>query len=295
MIAIAQRCKLLEMVKVNSRHVTAATVNAICLHCKNLTALCVPGTDISLPALLHLLPQHRQRPVVELACRWALQQDNEVQACAALLSKLRVLTVTVPAQCARAFATAIPYLPSIDSLTITAAPGLRMQEASETLTDIAKYCRRLQLFSYSDGSIDASAIIPILAANRFLNTCSIGAAVSETLLRALAVHCSLLSTFRVSRVAEDAILAAVAGCRHLISVRVDHCDITDTALTALGAHCRKLLYVEIHHCPLVTEAGFTQLAATSPRLLMLDIKHPAIDSAAATRIRAASARDPGSR
>jgi hypothetical protein len=208
MIAVAQSCKLLERVYVGSGRMTQAAVFAICKNCRHLTWLNVPGASLSVDELLYLLPQHRKQPVTDLECRWVLQQESEVHACAALFS------------------------------------GLARN-------------RYLSHFDIKHTSTDSG---------------------DDGLLRG---------------VSDDAVLAVAERCRHLHSVHIEYSDITDAALAALGTQCLKLRCVQIHHCPLVTEAGFTQLAATSPRLLYLQILHPEIDSAAAARIRGANARHLG--
>jgi hypothetical protein len=291
MITVAQRCKWLQHLEITARKLSSATVTTICLHCRNLTALLLPFASVSLNDLLHLLPQDRKQPVTELACRWALQQESEVQACATVFSGLKVLRVTIPEQCKHSLASAILHLADVRRLTITAAAQLSVPATAEVLSAVAKSCRRLRQFTLSGSSVDASVIIPVLAANRFLNTCSIDITANETLLRTLAEHCPLLGNINVSGITDDTALSVTTGCKHLFSVHIEHSDITDATLIALGTHCLKLQYAEIRHCPLVTEAGFTQLAATSPRLYYLEIKHPAIDSAAAARIRGACARD----
>jgi hypothetical protein len=110
-------------------------VTSICNNCRNLTSLRLPGESLSALDLLHLLPQHRSRPLIELQYCWSLQQESEVQACAALFSGLKSFTVTFTLKC-------INYCPNI----------------TETgLTSLVIACTRLYYLQAKHPTIDAAA------------------------------------------------------------------------------------------------------------------------------------------
>jgi hypothetical protein len=289
-VAITLKCKLLETVWVDACSLTAPTVTAICKNCRNLTSLHLPCEGLSATDLLHLLPQHRKRPITELECRWALQQESEVQACAALFSGLRTLRVTVPAQCERAFVACCHILHEIHSLCIKLACGL-LAGAGEDLRAVAQTCHQLRYFTYIAETADIDAVITIIARNHHLlgytNECWEG---SDRILQALAQHCPLLESATVANVSDSAVIALALGCKHLRDVRFKSAGITDAGLMAISS-CRELQAISIQHCVEVTEAGLTSLvAACSQQLFCLNVKHPVIDYAAAERIR--SSRDP---
>jgi hypothetical protein len=96
-VAIARRCTLLERVKLVALTVTPGTVSALCLHCRHLTSLSMPGIPLSYQDMLRLQLPQRKQAMMALECRWTLLQESEVHAFATLLSGLRTLKMTVSA------------------------------------------------------------------------------------------------------------------------------------------------------------------------------------------------------
>jgi hypothetical protein len=236
---------------------------------------------------LHLLPQHRKQPLTELECRWAVTKESEVQACAALFSRLTTLRATVPAYCEHAFAKCVLHLHRVHTLTI-ALDNKPAASAEPILGAVAQTCTQLRHFAFSGAHAEVDTVASIVVRNRYLTTCCpdtryVGS--GDSILHALAQHCPLLQRVTIANVGDRAVIALTSGCKHLLSVHIERAGITDAALVAIST-CRKLRCICLKDCLRVTEAGLASLvAACSQQLFYLKVKHPAIDFAAAERIR----------
>jgi hypothetical protein len=282
--AITRNCKALEGFTVYGRTAAASVTAAVCQHCTRLTTLCLPNASFLLSNFLHLLPQHRKQPLAELECRWALQQESEVQACAALFSGLKSLMITVPAQCERAFAAALLNMTALQELSIS------MSGESGTgaiLSAIADLCTQLRSISCDGLPLNHSAVTTILARNLHLRRFGWNGSTypaDDSVLHALAHRCPRFNDVRCVGVSETAVLALAAGCTHLVTIHVEDSEITDAALRGLGLHSRQLEVIWLINCPKVTEAGLNGLISSCRQLYYIRIVHPAFDASVPGRI-----------
>jgi hypothetical protein len=257
----------------------------VCKLGRNLTALCFPGSDIALAALLHLLPQHRQRPVTELACRWVLQDESEVHACAALFSGLHKLTVSVPAQCERAFVAMVPQMATLKEIDVRIVEGTG---TDAILLVIAEHCVHLERISCTGMLENHGAAATILARNPRLRKFGWNKSLypaGEVVLRVVACHCPLYDEINCVGTAAAAVLNLATACTHLSSIYIEDCDATDEALSELGALGRKLMVVALTNCPHITEAGLHGLITSCRSLFHLSVNRPAFDASAIERIK----------
>jgi hypothetical protein len=285
MIVITWRCPLLESISLNKLLVSAAAASAICANCRHLTALTVPSISLTLNDLQHLLPQHRTQSLTALACRWALQDESEVHACAALFSGLQKLEVTFSAECECAISSTIQQLRNVQVLTMT----MLGREASAVVQAVAQSCRQLQMIFLNSAHCDETSVVAVLANNRYLRRFQLNGAeypASDAVLYAFARYCPLMEHVRGVGVSDAAVQALAAGCAHLTVIAIlDSVAVTDAGLSALGTQCRHLVIARILNCQLVTEAGLMVLVTPSPSFFYLSLKHSAIDAAAVERIK----------
>jgi hypothetical protein len=287
-VAIALRCKQLEDVYLSAPALTAAIVTAFCVNCRNITALKVPDSPLSLADLQHLLPQHRKHPITELEGDWALQQESEVLACAALFSGLTILKVTVPAQCRRAFSTACAHLGGLHELYFNTL-GSTVAAVEECLFAVAQHCRLLrQLELGKDAQTGGHAVAAVAERNRYLHSFDwqydADGRSGDTALCALGCHCPLIDKVIISGVSNEGVRAIAEGCKHLDYLLISRSAVTDDALVALALHSKVITRVLLLGCPGVTERGLTALVASRRSLCFLRVNHPNIEAASAVRI-----------
>jgi hypothetical protein len=193
MLALAQQCKQLECLTMNA---TAVTASAVCLQCRNLASLRVGDVTLELADLLNLLPQHRKQPVMKLTCRWALQEECDVHACATLFSGLQKLIVTVPAQCERAFSAAVKLLSGLDELGITILSATS-QAADAVLYAVAEHCCLLRRLQVGKGVMSGEAVAAVVQRNKHLRSFTWHGSQAESCkitLCALDRYCPLLES-----------------------------------------------------------------------------------------------------
>jgi hypothetical protein len=147
-----------------------------------------------------------------------------------------------------------------------------------TLAMCAQHCKLLEVVNVEECRLVTNTGVQELVSGvgRSLRVVNIQAAflarLSDEAVQAVAQHCPLLERLECPpRVPNETMIKLAKGCPNLMYLNLGFCDVCDSGLTALGKHCPKLIYLELYGCRLITRKGVGTLRLRYPLLEIIGV------------------------